>query len=220
MRKLLPVVVLLPYAALLTACPKKGGDAADAGAEAEAPPAATSAAPAAAAPTAKNAGDVARFGTEKALANEAAKTVDAVSTVRTGPRQGGTVATLKAGTDVVKIADFKDTFLVTFADPKDATTTLMGWIGKEAFAADVIVDAGPKDAAADAAKDAGVDAAVATVDAGAAAKCAAGQELIVGLGAAPVCKKKCATDKDCGGAAGTCAPGTAQGGKVVRFCTN
>lgn len=227
MRKISPVLLVASCLALLiTGCPKKGGDAADAEAEA-AVVAEVDAAPAVVAPTAKNAGDIARFGTEKPIANEAGKLVDGLTTVRTGPRQGGVVASLRAGTDVTKIAEHKDCFLVTFADPKEPATTLMGWVGNDAFTADPIRDAGPKDAATDAATDAAVkdaavaDAAPAAVDAGPAAlKCAAGQQ-IVELGAGPVCKKKCTTDKDCKDKAPkSCAPGTAPGGKVIHFCAN
>lgn len=218
MRKIYSLVVVLPVLALITTgCPKKGGDAADAAPEAE--PAAAVAEAAAPAPVAKNAADVSRFGAEKAIANEAAKIIDAQAVVKTGPNNQGTnVAVLKAGTDVTKIADHQNSFLITFADPKEPATLLMGWVNKGVFVADAVVDAGPRDAAV----DAKVDAAVAVVDAGAAvAKCAAGQELIIGLGPAPICKKKCAADANCKDkAAGSCVPGTAQGGKVVRFCNN
>ena len=204
----------LVFVLVLTGCPKKGGDAADAAAEAEVA-AVVDAAPApAAAPAAKNAADIARFGTEKPLA-EPSKLVDPSTAVRTSPGSGTVVVTLKNGSDVTKIADFKDFFLVMFADPAAPTTTLMGWVPKGAFVAD-IVDAGIKDAAV-------VDAApAAVVDAGATPaglKCAAGQDIVV-LGQ-PVCKKKCATDKDCkGGAAGTCARGNGPTGKVILFCQN
>lgn len=226
MRKITPVLLVASCLAILTTgCPKKGGDAADAAPEAAV--AEVDAAPAVVAPTAKNAGDIARFGTEQPIANEVAKLVDAATTVRTGPRQGGVVATLRGGTDVTKIASHKDCFLVTFADPKEPATTLMGWVGNDAFTADVIRDAGPKDAATDGATDAGAkdaavaDAAPAAVDAGPAAlTCPAGQQ-VVELGAGPVCKKKCTADKDCKDKAPkSCAPGTAPGGKVIHFCSN
>jgi len=222
--RLVPIVV--PSLLLLLGCPKKGDDAADAAAESAAPPpvveVAEAAAPAAALPPAKNAGDVARFGTEVAVADDDSKLAAAVTQARTGPRQGGVVANLKAGTDVTKVVEYKDCFLVQFADPANASVTLAGWVPKEAFTAVAVVDAGPRDAALDA-RDAAVvvvDAAV-PVDAGhAAAKCAAGQEMVIGLGKDPVCKRKCTADKDCktGTTYGTCVPATSQGGKVVRIC--
>ncbi|MBS2011315.1 MAG: hypothetical protein JST00_00270 [Deltaproteobacteria bacterium] len=210
-RKIYSLLVLAPFFGVLaTGCPKKGGGDQDAAPEAA--PVVEAAEAAAPAPVAKNAADISRFGAEKPIANETAKLVDAFNTVRTGPGQGQTVATLKAGTDVTKIAEHQNSFLITFADPKDANTLLMGWVGKGAFVADiVIVDAGPKDAAV-------VDAAKPPVpDAGPAGPCPPGQELIVGLVAnRAVCKKRCTAVTDCSNK--ICSTGNAVGGKVVRFC--
>lgn len=209
-RKIYSLFVLTPFFALLaTGCPKKGGDEQDAAPEAA--PVAEVPEAAAPAPVAKNAADVSRFGAEKPVANEVAKLVDAFNTVRTGPGQGSTVATLRAGTDVTKIAEHQNNFLITFADPKDPASVLMGWVAKGAFVADIIVDAGLRDAAV-------VDAAKPPVpDAGPAGACPAGQELIVGLVAnRAVCKKRCASVADCSNK--ICSTGNAVGGKVVRFC--
>lgn len=217
MRKIVILLSLVPSVVLLAACPlmkKKGGEedaAAEAGAvavaeEASAPePAAeASAPPPTAVPvTAKNAGEIARFAAETKIESQAAKILSA-TVARTGPRSGGNVAALKPQTDVVKVAEYKDAFLVTFADPKDSATTLMGWVNKEAFTA--IADAGPDAAKPDAAVDAGP----------VVAKCAAGQELVVvGAGMPAVCKKKCTADKDC---AKGCLVAQSASGKAVRVC--
>lgn len=215
MRKLFLSSVVFASVVVLFGCPKKKTDAGDAGDEAGAPAAsaAADAAPAATAPAAKNTTDVARFPGEQAIANEAAKTAS-VTVAHTAPKGGNAVATLKAGTDVTKIATFQEQFLVTFADPKDASSTLMGWIGKEAFVAIVIRDGGVGDAGI---KDGGV------VDAGKVVlKCAANQLAVVIGAGEPVCKKKCSADKDCtGGAAGVCVVAAAEkGGKAVHVCAN
>lgn len=216
MRKLFLFFAVVPCVALLAGCPKKKDEGVDGGDDA-APAAAVEvdAAGAVAAPAAKNSADIARFPAgEKAVVDDAAKTLD-LAQARTGPKSGGNVAVLKIGTDPFKIAEFQDCFLVTFADPKDATATLMGWIPKTAFTAAAIRDAGPLDAA--------VDAAV--VDAGkpnpfAVAQCPAGQDG-VNLGSGNVCRKKCTTDKDCKTPSpGACANAKHQLGKTARVCAN
>jgi hypothetical protein len=206
----------LPCLLLATGCPKKGGDA-DAAAEAAAPDpdaataAATDTPPV---PDAKNKADVARFQAETAVSDDEAKPATFVN-ARTGPKSGGVVASLKPGTDVHKHAEYQDCFLVTFQDPKDASSTLMGWIEKSSFTWVAPKDAGAKDAAvADAAV--AVDAAApAVVDAG-APKCAANEALVTLSATKTACKKKCTSDKDCKTA--PCENATA-GGKVVRVCT-
>jgi hypothetical protein len=200
---------------MLVGCPKKKDGGADGGEEAAAPVAVADAAPAA--PAAKNANDVARFPAEKALTDDDQKLVDTFTVARTGCKSGAQVATVKAGTDPFKIADFQDCTLVTFPDPKDANTTLMGWVPKAAFTTVTIFDAGLRDAS----KDATVDAAVVVVDAAAPLKCPAGQEVIVNLGQAPTCRKKCTADKDCKTpTAGACATATTAAGKLTKVCAN
>ena len=216
MRKLFVLCALLPCVAMLVGCPKKNG--ADAGDEAAAPAAVVDAAPAAAAaPAAKNVNDVARFPAEKPVTDDDQKTVDLFASAKTGCKSGAQVALVRAGTDPFKIAEFQDCLLVTFPDPKDANTTLMGWIPKDAFTRVTIVDAGLRDAS----KDATVDAAVAVVDAAAPLKCPAGQEVIVNLGQPPTCRKKCTADKDCKTpTAGACANANTASGKVAKVCAN
>ena len=120
------------------------------------------------------------------------------------------MATLRPGGDVHKMAEYQGSYLVTFPDPKDASQTMMGWIGKEAFTVWVPRDGGVKP-----------DAAAPVVDAGPPkATCAAGQVAVI-LSRDPVCKKRCARDADCkGGAAGSCVPANAAAGNVVRVCAN
>lgn len=208
MRKLFLCFALVPCVALLVACPKKKEDGPDAADEASV---AVDAAPAPpAAPAAKNAAEVARFPAEKAIADDDAKTLD-VAQAKTGPKSGNNVALVKAGTDPFKIADFQDCFLITFPDPKDANVTLMGWIPKSAFSTVAPhVDAGVKDGAA-------VDAAVVVP-----IKCPAGQETVVNVvAAAGVCRKKCATDKDCKNpVAGSCVPATTLASRITKVCAN
>jgi len=192
----------LPCLILLAGCPKKG-DAGDAAAEAA--PSASAAASASAGPaepTAKNSADIARFPSETKIANEAAKTAMPVA-ARTGPKGGNVVAMLKPGTDVTKIADHQDCFLVTFADPKDSSSTLMGWIEKSSFTYVAPHDAGAKDAAA--------------VDAG-PPKCATTEELVTLSASTTACKKKCKEDKECKTA--PCAVASTPSGKATKVCTN
>lgn len=228
MRKLFLLSVLVAGVAVLAGCPKKKADDADdagdaeiaapvaAEVDAEPPPAPTPAPPIA--PTAKNVADVARFPAgEAALVDDEQKTVDHFVQARTGPKQGGVVARVKAGTDPFKIAEFQDSVLITFPDPKDATVTLMGWIPKDAFVVDVIRDAGPKDASKDAAVVALKDAAVPVVVTG--VKCAAGQEAVDHIAATTVCRKRCKVDQDCKTKTpGACKTALTNKGKVTRVC--
>jgi hypothetical protein len=201
MRKLFLLAALVPCIALLFGCPKKA-DPADAGDEA-AVTAVVEAGPVA--PVAKNAADIARFGTDTPIANEQAKLLAAFTQVHTSPRGGAVITSLKPGTDVTKIASHSDTFLITFTDPKDATSVLMGWVGKEAFSPTIVLlDAGKVDAATP------------------ALVCAPGT-VAVFLGGANVCKKKCNADKDCTNAVvGSCVLGAlgGVGGKAVHVCQN
>jgi hypothetical protein len=207
MRKLVLATALLPALFVLAGCPKKTSDA-DAAATTEEASTVAVVEAGPVAPTAKNANDVARFGTDAPIANEQAKILAAFAQAHTSPRGGTLVATLKPGTDVTKIASHQnDSFLVTFADPKDANSVLMGWVGHEAFSPTLILDAGPRDAA--------IDAAVRLV-------CAAGT-IAVFLGGDTICKKKCNADKDCPNAlAGSCVLGATggPGGKAVHVCNN
>jgi hypothetical protein len=145
----------------LTACPKKKGAASDAGDE-ETAEAATDAT-AASEPSASNGTDVARFGDESKLNNEAANLPVSV-TARTDLGNGGTVVALIAkGTAVTKLAEHSGSTLVTFANPKNASDTLMGWIPSSALKG-VAAVATPRDAGATDAGSAAVDAGPAVVN--------------------------------------------------------
>jgi hypothetical protein len=209
---------------LLAGCLKKKVDAADGGdtdadvAPVVAAPADAAVAPAtpsasAAAPVAKNAAEVARFPAgEKAIVDDDQKTVDLFAQARTGPKQGALVALVRAGTDPFKIAEFQDSVLITFPDPKDPNTTLMGWVSKDAFVRNT-GDGGVGDAGA---KDAGKDAAPPATG---GLKCPAGQEAIEHLAATTVCRKKCSADKDCKvPSPGACANAKTNAGKITRVC--
>lgn len=213
MRKLVLLSGLLPCLLLLAGCPKKDGDA-DAAAEAAAPEPEAGAAPANAPPVpdAKNKADVARFQNETAISDDDSKPANFVN-ARKSPKTGAIVASLKPGTDVHKHAEYQDCYLVTFADPKDANTTLMGWIEKSSFTYVAPKDAGAKDAATDAAP---VDAGAVVVDAG-PPKCAATEALVTLSATSTLCKKKCTKDTDCKN--GPCSPATNATTKaVVKVC--
>ncbi|MBX3204765.1 MAG: hypothetical protein KF764_06835 [Labilithrix sp.] len=221
MRKLILAVALVSTAALVLGCPlmKKKDDAeadaaADAaGEQAEAPPVVEDAAPPPPVVTAKNAADVARFAAETPVTDDDMKLASS-GVARTAPKTGAVVATLKPGTDVGKIAEYQGSVLVTFADPKDASTSLMGWIVKESFTAPAVVrrtDAGVSDAGTAPAVDAGHSAPKKLT-------CPMGMVAVV-LSAEPLCRKKCAKDSDCkGGAAGACANASTAAGSVAKVC--
>lgn len=180
-------------------------------AEADAAPAA----PAAVTITATNAAAVARFPAETAVSDDDLRLAQA-GVARTTPKTGTVVATIPPGGDVEKIAEYQNCILVQFANPKDPSSTLLGWIGKEAFTHVVIVrDAGAKDAAAPTAADAGA----AKVDAGAPKLNCPGGTVAVVLSKDPVCRKRCTKDQDClNKSAGSCNNATLAAGGVARVC--
>jgi hypothetical protein len=114
------------------ACPKKQAPTTDAGPD----DAATAAAEAAAAaPLAANEAAVTRYPDETAV-NGMPQTVHwAVASVRTqaSGTAGDVVATIKAGTEVTKIADRQSFSLVVFADPGDPSRKDMGWVSSAVF---------------------------------------------------------------------------------------
>jgi hypothetical protein len=137
------VVGIAALVPLLTGCGlfgKKGGDAADAEAEAAVAEVADAAPPPAAAPAASNENDVSRFPDEKKLENVTA-TLLRQTNVREIPGIGKVVATLAKGGTVTEIAQRSTFFLVVFENPKDQKK-LMGWISQDAFTAQA--DAGLK----------------------------------------------------------------------------
>jgi len=197
MRKLVLSSGLLSCLLLVAGCPKKKADDGDAAADAAIDAAIAAAADATAAPVlpnAKNADKVATFPAQTKLEDDGEKpTRNAV--VHTAPKGGDVVANIPAGTDVTKVAEYQEDFLITFADPKNANDTLMGWIDKAAFTGAVATKTTLKDGGAgDASVDSGAHAAV---DAGTTLKCGANEALVHISATGTSCKKKCKDDKDC-----------------------
>lgn len=168
-------------------------------------------APAPTAVTAKNSADVARFPGETAIEDDDMKLASA-GIARAAPKSGAIVATIQPGTDVTKVAEYQNSILVTFADPKDASSTLMGWIGKESFTVSAVkrLDAGVRDASAPVDAGGKVDPKKLT--------CPLGMVAVV-LSKDPTCRKRCTKDSDCkGGAAGACGPASTVAGTVAKVC--
>src|SRR3954454_25384993 len=101
--------------AVLAGCPKKKTVDDDAGAASDAAVAVVDAGPAT--PVGSNASEVARFGDEAKVDSLAAKLEAPIAAVRKSPPLGDLVTTLKAGTQVTKIAKHETFFLITFANP-------------------------------------------------------------------------------------------------------
>ena len=119
-----------------------------------------------------NAADVTRFPDEKKL-DEKATLEWSSSKVRKKP-QGDQVAALPKGTSVTKIAEHQGFFLITFADPKDSTKQLEGWVYKDAFTAEVAMEATPK-----------------------GGKCPDGMKLTESAATGKVCSKICTSNAQC-----------------------
>jgi predicted flap endonuclease-1-like 5' DNA nuclease len=135
------VLLGLPLLASCGLLGKKGGDAADAEAEAAVAEVAEAAAPVAATPAAANENDVSRFPDEKKLENVAA-TIQRPTNVREIPGIGKVVASLAKGGTVTEIAQRSTFFLVVFENPADKKQ-LMGWISQDSFTAPAAVVAKP-----------------------------------------------------------------------------
>jgi hypothetical protein len=84
-------------------------------------------------PAAKNSSRIARFPNDPKLGNVKEKLKADHTYAREAPGTGALVAALTKDVEVTKVAQHEDYFLVTFADPKDASTTLMGWIPQSGF---------------------------------------------------------------------------------------
>lgn len=86
--------------------------------------------------SAANAADVARYANEKPIADADDK-IHHDMRVRTVPstKEGDVILALRAGTPVKKVAKRGQWFLITFADPKEKSRTLLGWTWDQAFAA-------------------------------------------------------------------------------------
>jgi hypothetical protein len=114
--------------AALAGCPHKKADTVDA-----APPELLVLDAGLAAPEASNDADVTRFPDETKLDHVARSTQAVVTTVRKAPPSGAVIATLAKGTAVQEIAQRDKFSIILFADPKDPTKKLMGWVFQEAF---------------------------------------------------------------------------------------
>jgi hypothetical protein len=142
--RLVSCSVLLGLVPALAGCGllgKKGGDAADAQAEAAVAEVAEAAPPPAATPAAANENDVSRFPDEKKLENVTA-TIQRPTNVREIPGIGKVVAALAKGSTVTEIAQRSTFFLVVFENPADKKQ-LMGWITQDSFTAPAPITAKP-----------------------------------------------------------------------------
>jgi Cys-rich repeat protein len=88
--------------------------------------------------------------------------------------QGDQVAALAKGTSVTKIAEHQGFYLITFADPKDATKQLEGWVYKDAFTAQVAMETTPT-----------------------GGKCPDGMKLTESAATGKVCSKICTSNAQC-----------------------
>jgi len=141
-------------------------------------------------PLASNSEDIARFGEETKLANVHAQVLLAAN-ARESPPNGPVVTPLAKGTEVTEIAQRDAYILAIFANPKNTSESLMGWIFAPALGGAVAPTTPTTPVVL---KDGGT---VVKVDASVAppTSCPAGLTLVmVDL---PVCAKICAEDKEC-----------------------
>lgn len=135
-----------------------------------------------AAPSYANEKAVKRFADEETVAAEESATEWPTTTLRTEPGTGSAVASLPKGTKCTKVAQRGHSALVSFADPKDAARTLLGWVSADAFVAGTTPPPATLNLGAGGAKKTtGV--------------CPAGLTLLVDGDA--FCAKTCKVDKDC-----------------------
>ena len=171
------------------------------------------AAPAPSAALASNDSQVTRYPDEKAVDHAPLTTVGAAA-LRTQANAGDTVVLLKAGTEVEKIAERGNAYLVVADDPKDPSRKLAGWVTESAFApgaAHVVHGGAVADAEAPA-HDAGHGA-------GPAPGPAKPLDTRQTNGACPpgynkcgaACRLACKADGDCGLATAHCAAGFCMG---------
>ena len=119
-----------------------------------------------------NAADITRFPDEKKL-DEKATLEWGSSKIRKKP-QGDQVAVLLKGTKVTKIAEHEGFFLITFADPKDSSRQLEGWVYKDSFIAEVPMESSPV-----------------------GGKCPDGMKLTESAATGKVCSKICTSNAQC-----------------------
>jgi hypothetical protein len=121
-------LVLVPLLVILAGCPKKSTGAADAAPEAG-PVAVVDAGP-----ETTNEAQVTRYPDDEKPMDRADATVKIakVNAIAAVPK-GDVVASLKKGDAVTQLALHTGYYLVIFADPKDASKKLSGWVVKQAF---------------------------------------------------------------------------------------
>jgi hypothetical protein len=119
-----------------------------------------------------NAADITRFPDEKKMAEKATLEWSS-SKIRKKP-QGDIVVSLPKKTGVTKLAEHQGFYLVAFADPKDATKQLEGWVYKDAFTAEIAMETTPVNG-----------------------KCPDGMKLTESAATGKVCSKTCATSAQC-----------------------
>jgi hypothetical protein len=146
-------VLFVAIAISLLGCPLTKKSAPDAAAVADLD-AAIDAAPVARpdpAADATNKAKVARYGDETKIDPQDTKLVQGVA-ARSFPPNGDFIALLRAGTDVTKVSLHEDYVLVAFANPKNGSEKLIGWISPSGFR-ELAAGAAPKTASCKADKD-------------------------------------------------------------------
>jgi hypothetical protein len=112
---------------VLTGCPKKAGDSGDASAEGGATAAVD------AGPEASNEADITRYPDEVAIDHTAATIKTPKANVLKATPKGDIVTALKKGDTVTELGEHNGYYRIVFADPKDASKKLEGWVVKFAF---------------------------------------------------------------------------------------
>jgi hypothetical protein len=135
---------------------------------------------------AANERDIRRFDDEEKLEHDEYTVEWPAVDAKSEPATGLPVAKLAKGTKVTFQARKGHTILATFADPKDASKTLLGWIPEDAF----VPGTAPPPVAVKVSKDGGVSPGTKTTGV-----CPVGLTLLFGDDA--FCGKPCKVDKDC-----------------------
>ncbi len=126
-------VAVAAMASALVACPLKKPGATDGGPDDASAEASAAVVPEAGPAEAINASEMTRYPDEKPI-DHAPLTAEAGGNMRTQAGAGGDlVMILKHGTEVSKLAEHGNYYLVLADDPKDATRKLMGWVAESAF---------------------------------------------------------------------------------------
>jgi hypothetical protein len=86
-------------------------------------------------PQPENVNEVGRFPDEVSLNDTPAKVADANVSARNAVPGGALVTTLKQGEPVTQLAKHGNFVLCSFADPKNPSKTLEGWVAEQAFVA-------------------------------------------------------------------------------------